>query len=256
MNKTINTVSDIFVKKIWDKLWEILTKKEIIDIWLRSGGSLSRITYGMGILLGRGILERIASGVYIVKKMPDIDIWQIYWKVIEKLIDVHSHSGWVIGWEKALEFHLQNYSIPDILIIYTRNTALRVRIIDGREVHFRTLVSGTKTGKINLWRVIVDNSRWLVVPERIQICDKELALMEALSLRRHDVWVEEANIARFLRSYHSSISPSILGLLAEYRYIRPLNRLRVIARDLWYIDIYEIILEIIRDEGWGCYLNL
>jgi len=28
----------------------------------------------MGILLGRGILERIASGVYIVKKTPDIDI--------------------------------------------------------------------------------------------------------------------------------------------------------------------------------------
>jgi len=72
------------------------------------------------------------------------------------------------------------------LIVYTRNTALRVRIIDGREVHFRTLVSGTKTGKINLWRVIVDNSRLLEIPERIQICDKELALMEALSLRRHD----------------------------------------------------------------------
>ena len=66
----------------------------------------------------------------------------------------------------------------------------------------------------------------------MQICGKELALLEALSLRRHDIGIEEANIARFLRSYHSTISRSILGMLAKYRYIRPINRLRIIARDL------------------------
>ena len=238
-------------------MWNILTKKEIIELWLRSGGSQSRLAYAMSILLGRGVVERVASGVYVVQnETRSIEIWKIYWQIIAKLIDVHSPSGGVIWWEKALELHLSNYSIPDILIIYTRDTALRIKLADGREVHMRTLVSGPKTGKKNLWRTILDNATWIVLPEKIQICGRELALLEALSLRRHEAGVEEANIARFLRSFATSLDRDVLGNLTRLRYIRPLNRLRVLARDLGYTGLYAMTLEIIRDEGGGCYLNL
>lgn len=238
-------------------MWNILTKKEIIDLWLRSGGSSSRVAYAMSILLGTNILERVTSGIYIVKNQTtSVDRWKIYWNIIYTLINTHSPSGWVIGGDKAIEFHLQNYSIPDILIIYTRDTALRVKLSDNREVHFRTLVSWAKTGKKNLWRTIVDNSITIEIPEKLQICWYELALLESLSLRRHDVGVEESSVVRFLRSYHTKINRDTLGLLTRVRYIRPLNRLRVLARDLGYRDLYNITLEIIRDEGGGCYLNL
>ncbi len=50
----------------------------------------------------------------------------------------------------------------------------------------RTLVSGPKTGKKNLWRTLSDNAIDIQIPEKIQICGRELALLEALSLRRHD----------------------------------------------------------------------
>lgn len=162
----------------------------------------------------------------------------------------------MIGGEKALEIHLSNYSIPDILIIYTRDTAMRIKLIDGREVHLRTLVSGPKTGRKNLWRTIADNAITIGLPEKIQICGRELALLESLSLRRHDAGVEEANIARFLRSFATTLDRDILGNLTRLRYIRPLNRLRVLARDLGYASLYTMTLEIIRDEGGGCYLNL
>ena len=248
-------------------MWEILTKKEIIELWLRSGGSSNRIAYAMSTLLGRGIVERVASGVYVVwdprwKQTPlspplsgglQTDP---YWQVISKLIDVHSPSGGVIGGEKALELHLSNYSIPDTLIIYTRDTALRIKLTDGREVHMRTLVSGPKTGKKNLWRTIADNAVTIEIWMKIQICGRELALLEALSLRRHDTGIEEANIVRFLRSFASHIDRDILGHLTWVRYIRPLNRLRVLARDLGYTGLYTMTLEIIRDEWGGCYLNL
>lgn len=252
-----NTISDIFVKKVCEKMWEILTKKEIIDLWLRSGGSNSRVAYAMSILLGRGLVEWVASGAYIVQnETKNLEIWKIYWQIIAKLIELHAPSGWVIGGEKALELHLSNYSIPDILIIYTRDTAMRIRLSDGREVHMRTLVSGTKTGRKNLWRTLVDNATWVEMPEKIQICGRELALLESLSLRRHDAGIEEANIARFLRSFAATLDRDILGDLTRLRYIRPLNRLRVFARDLGYADLYAMTLEIIRDEGGGCYLNL
>ncbi len=257
MSKNENTVSDIFVKKICEKMWNILTKKEITELWLRSGGSNTRVAYAMSILLGRGLVERLASGVYIVQNgTKNIEIWKYYWQIIAKLIEVHSPSGGVIAWEKALELHLSNYSIPDILIIYTRDTALRIKMVDGREVHMRTLVSGPKTGRKNLWRTLVDNATWPEIPEKIQICGRELALLESLSLRRHDAGIEEANIARFLRSFATTLDRDILGSLTQLRYIRPLNRLRVLARDLGYTGLYTMTLEIIRDEGGGCYLNL
>ena len=257
MSKIENTVSDIFVKKICMNMWNILTKKDILDLWTRSWGSNSRVVYGMSILLGKGIIERLSSGIYIVKNQTkDIDIWKIYWNIVRKLIDIHAPSGWVIAGDKALEFHLQNFSIPDILIIYTRDTALRIKLTDNREVHFRTLVSGAKTGKKNLWRTIVDNSITIDAPEKLEICGYELALLESLSLRLHDVGIEESNIIRFLRSYSTQINREKLWLLTRLRYIRPLNRLRILVRDLGYTDLYAITLEIIRDEGWGCYLNL
>lgn len=238
-------------------MWKIITKSEILEYWLRSGGSQMRVNYAMNILLGRKVVERIASGVYIViSDTISSDIGGQYWKIINTLIQVHSPSGGIIGWEKALELHLHNYSIPDILIIYTRDTAMRIRLTDNREVHFRTLVSGAKTGKKNLWRIIGDHAISIEFPEKILLCGKELALLESLSLRRHESGIEEANIIRFLRSYHIQIDRQMLWELARYRYIRPLNRLRVICRDFWYDDIYTMTLEIIRDEGGGCYLNL
>ncbi len=276
-------------------MWEILTKQEITEIWSRSGGSSGRVAYAMGILLGRGVVERIASGIYLIQDEAKIihsksthmpsdsilrknpqsrrtsspaplpkELTEAYWQVIAKLIQMHAPSGGVIGWEKALEIHLSNYSIPDILIIYTRDTAIRIKLSDGREVHFRTLTSGPKTGRKNLWRTIVDHAIEINPPTPLdrgvrnwfQICGRELALLEALSLRRHDAGVEEANISRFFRSFAASIDRDILGDLTRLRYIRPLNRLRVLARDMGYTELYAMTLEIIRDEGGGCYLNL
>ena len=237
-------------------MWEILTKKEIIDLWLRSGGSNTRVAYAMSILLGRGLVERVASGVYIVQnETKNLEIWKKYWQIIAKLIELHSPSGGVIWWEKALELHLSNYSIPDILIIYTRDTALRIKIVDGREVHLRTLVSGPKTGKKNLWRTIADNAVTIEIWAKIQICGRELALLEALSLRRHDAGVEEANIARFLRSFASQLDRDILGSLTRLRYTRAINRLRVIAKTHGYERLYENSLDVIKKEGGGCFVT-
>lgn len=129
-------------------------------------------------------------------------------------------------------------------------------MVSGRELHFRTLVSGPKTGKKNLWRTIVDNAVTIEIGVKIQICGCELALLEALSLRLHDTGVEEANIARFFRSFAAQLDRDVLGNLTRLRYIRPLNRLRILARDLGYTNLYVMTLEIIRDEGGGCYLNL
>lgn len=218
---------------------------------------MSRINYGMNILLGRHIIQKICNNIYyITPDGVDFDFYWNYWSIVPKLIQLYSPSGWIIGWEKSLELHMQNFSIPEILIIYTRDTALRIKLLDNREVHFRTLVSGEKTWKKPLWRLIVDNSIVSKQLHQIEYCGIELSLMEALTLRRHDAWIAENSIIQFLKLFQSKINRDILGNLARFRYIRSINRLRIMARDLWYIELYNMTLQIIRDEWWGCYITV
>lgn len=257
MNKAIS-ISDIFVRKICEKWWNLLTKEDIVRIWMLSGWSKSRVSYAMSILLGRNIVENISKGLYRIVngKMWIVSMDDDYWIIIEKLIALYSPSGGIIGWEKALELHLQNYSIPDILIIYTRDTAQRVRLKNDREIHFRTLVSGEKTGGKNLYRILTEEVSVFSQNKKIQFLSLESSLLDALSLRRHDEWVEESNILRFLKSYHMKLRREILWTLVRYRYIRAINRLRVLARDNGYTELYKKTLDVIRDEGGGCYLNI
>ncbi len=257
MNKAIS-ISDIFVKKICEKWWNLLTKEDIVRIWTLSGWSKSRVSYAMSTLLGRNLVGNISKGLYRVKgeewRVKNMD--EDYWIIVEKIIGMYSPSGGVIGWEKSLELHLQNYSIPDILIIYTRDTAQRVKLKDGREIHFRTLVSGEKTGGKNLYRILTEEVNIFSQNKKLQFLSPESSLLDALSLRRHDEWVEESNILRFLRSYHTKLRREVIWTLVRYRYIRAINRLRVLARDNGYTELYKKTLDVIRDEGGGCYLNI
>lgn len=264
MNNT-ESISDIFVQKICEKSWSIITKDEILRVWTLSGWSKSRISYAMSILLGRNLVENISKGLY---KIVNRESWMVnresgignidedYWSIIEKLIAIYSPSGGIIGGEKALELHLQNYSIPDILIIYTRDTAQRVKIKNGREIHFRTLISWEKTGGKNLYRMLLEGSSIFSKNKKLLLLWLEAALLDSLSLRRHETGIEESNILRFLRSFHMKLNREILGTLVRYRYIRAVNRLRVLARDNGYEELYKKTLDVIRDEGGGCYLNI
>lgn len=238
-------------------MWNLLTKDELLRIWILSGWSKSRFSYVLSILLGRKIVENLARWLYIVWKSDlKAEIDQRYWDIVEKLITLHTPSGWIIWWEKALEIHLQNYSIPDILIVYTRDTQLRITLKNGREIHFRTLVSGEKTLWMNLYRILYDQSEIFTQHKKLTILWYEPALLDALSLRRHDTGIEESNILRFLKSFHTKLSREKLWILVRYRYIRALNRLRKLTKDNGYNELYQKTLDIIRDEGGGCYLNI
>ena len=250
--KIENSVSNIFVRKISERSGAYLTKDEIMRIWMLSGGSKSRLTYALWVLLGKKLIECVCQWLYSIKDIQISSAYD-YWLLIEKLIRLHAPSGGLIWGEKALEMHLQNMSIPDVLIIYTRDTAKRVRLSDGREVHFRTMVSWEKSWKKNLFKYLEEYSKnhW-----ELAYLSYEAALLDALSLKRHDAWVEESNILRFLKSFHKKLERDILWGLVKYRYIRAINRLRVLSRDNGYEDLYKKTLDIIRDEGGGCYVNV
>ena len=296
MKKNDFSISDIFVKKLWEKMWKLLTRDDLVDIWVLSGGSKSRVAYGIGKMKNQWIIESIGGGVYFVPQDSGLSLWShllsywhrkdlfwetdseqfsrssewqgqgkawekqdldtLYWQIVALLIKIHSPSGAIIAHEKSAEYHLRDYSAPERLVLYTRDTEKRVRV--GKyEYHFRTLQSGEKSGNKNMYRVLHDPS---VVGEidgvKLRFLSIEASLLDLASLRVHDVWVADDLVLRFLRRYESSLSREALGELVRYRYIRAMNRIRKIAKDHGYDRLYEMSLDIIRREGGGCYLNL
>lgn len=253
MQKDGKSISHIFVKKITEKWQKLFTKEELLKIWLRSGWSETRFSYGISLLLGGEMLFRVARDVYM-RTGESLDVH--YWDIVKKLIAIHAPAGAIVWWEKSLEIHMMNYSVPEILILYTRTIALRIRLSDGREVHFRVLTSGDKMYRKNMYPILAKYSS--VHPWIASLCvlDRELALLEALSLREHERGVTELLVFRFLSREQGNLRETVFEEVARYRYIRALNRLRVIARDHGYVDLYSVILGVIKHEWGGCFINI
>jgi hypothetical protein len=137
-----------------------MTRDELAELWLLSGGPKSRVAYGIGKVKNQGIIESLGGGIFMIfsEQTPSnspfsggeleasisSNLELFYWQMIALLIKIHTPSGAIIAHEKSMEYHLRDYSLPDRLVLYTRDTDKRIQI--GKyEIHFRTLQSGEKS---------------------------------------------------------------------------------------------------------------
>lgn len=256
MRKSENTVSDIFVKKLNEKMWKLLLRSDLVEIWTLAWGSKSRSAYGIGKAKNQGIIHSIGTGIFIVEesKKPDFD--EIYWQIIALLIREYSPSGAIIAHEKSMELHLRNYEIPEKLVLYTRDTDKRIPI-GWYQVEFRTLKTWEKTGVKNMYHILKNMSEEIMIDGvKLRHLSLEASLLDVGSLRHHETGIAESLILRFLAKYATKLSREVLGELVNYRYIRAINRIRALTKTHGYEKLYEDSLDIIRREWWGCYLSL
>lgn len=252
MSKVYESTSDIFVRKCLESNLQLLKKSDIEKFWLRSGWSKSRLSYAVSLLLSRSF-KRIARDIYMSDTQNEENL---YWGIISSLIEIHAPSWAIISGEKSLEISLRNYSSPDILILYTRDTNLRIRLVSGREVHFRTCMSGEKTGHKNMFPFFIKNSRKEQLLQNILYLCPEIALLDSLTLRRHGEWVADITVLKFLKVYEKSFSGEILRDAVKRRYIRSMNRLRAIAVEHGYNSLYQLSLDIIKREWGSCFVSV
>lgn len=176
------------------------------------------------------------------------DLEQNYWTIIDKIIKEHCADGAILGGEKALEWRMFNQLPPEKLILYTRDFSFRMRIFDGREVHFRTLVSGERTGAKNLFPILKKYSQKDTNFRNIWFPNRELALLEALSVREKMLETNEVLLFQFLQRNSEKLDFDILAHLVTFRYIRAVNRLRSFAKEKNFENLYQKTLQIIKKE--------
>ena len=255
MNEGLNTVSDIFVKKLAEKKWKILTREALEDMWSLSGGSKSRFAYWLGKVKNQSLIFPIGWWLYSIGS--DIIEWDnSYWKMVSLLISRYSPSGGIIAHEKSMEYYLHNYEIPKCLVLYTRDTDKRISIGE-YDIHMRTLKTWEKSWVKNMYRIFFDNSKeWTIDNVKLRFLSFEASLLDVASLRVHESGIAEDLILRFLSKYAKKLSREKLWELLQYRYIRAINRVRSLSKSHGYMELYTICLDIIKKEGWWCYLNL
>lgn len=250
-----NSVSHIFVKKILEKWTLIVQKDDISKIWLKSGGSLSRISYAISLLKNEKKIIKISRDIYILNPTTD-DISEFYWDIVEKIISIYSDSGAIITGDKSLELIMMNNFPPEKLFLCTRDFSARILLSDGREIYMRPLRTWEKTNFKNIFPILKKYCKNFGNYKKIFLPNKEIALLEALSLNSRETWIHESVILQFLSRNHKKLDYNILHEVANFGYIRPINRLRQIAKYNWYDELYQLTLDIIKSEWWWIFLKL
>ncbi len=254
--KNTGNVLNIFVNKLVQKSGRILTREDLLDIWLLSGWSRSRLAYALQQAKYAGHISLLMNGIFFVRNSLD-NPDSLYWNIVAVLTRKYSPAGAIVSWEKSMEFYLRNFSIPDILILYTRDTTKRIRLKNGREVHFRTLKSGEKMGSKNMFRFLMSHSLvWNIDWAELLFLDYDASLLDAATVRIHEAGISEVLFEKFLRQYEKRLSRENLGSLVSYRYIRAANRLRSFAKQHDFNILYNMLIDIIKREWGWCYLNL
>jgi hypothetical protein len=254
MSKIEHTPYDIFVKKLEGHLWKTFLRSDLFRFWQSAGWSKVRFAYALGKAKNQEKLSVLSGGIFRVGRsdIPSID--EDYWDIVALLIREHAPSGAIIAHEKSIEIHMKNYEIPDTLVLYTRDVSKRIEIGPYR-FHFRTLQSGEKSKGKNMFRLFEKSSVWHTVWDHtFHTLWIDASLLDVASIKNHESWISEALLLRFIKKYEMSYSRSILWELVAHRYIRSINRIRTIAKLHGFTHLYMMTLDIIKKEGWGCYV--
>jgi hypothetical protein len=99
------------------------------------------------------VLFPIRNGLYFVTlgKIPSPKeeismVEDAYWQIVRKMLASKGVEGIIAG-PKAIEILLRDLSIPDILIVYTKDTNAVWNISDRHTLVLKTVKTGEKTGR-------------------------------------------------------------------------------------------------------------
>jgi hypothetical protein len=253
------------VKKLEKKMWKIITLTDIADLvdpwakWVvRSDARVPQTVYA---LKWQWVIQTIRNGVYFVSDGICTEIEDIidthYWDIVQTILATEVGKDYVIGGEKSLELLMMDYSVPFSLIVYTRDVAKKITLSPRHEILMRTMITGEKKGRVNAYSILKKQSTTIDIQRELFFALwYEASLLDTLTIHDHEEGIGEALALKFLKRYESKLERGNFGILVSIRYIRAINRLRALTKEHGYTRIYDICLDVIKKEWWGCFLTL
>jgi len=253
------------VNKLWKIKWEFIDIGDVADIvdpdFRKKTTDKRSVTYKTLYRLKWGnIITPIKQGLYYVSMWENINIEGIiedsYWKIVKKLLARETGSEYFISGNKALEILMRDYSAPKRLLICGLESTKNLQISEAYSLSIRPITSGKKTGNKNIYPLLKKYTNTLEIDgEKLRVACPELALLDTLLLRDADNWIDQYLIEKFLKRSSKILGREVLWKLVSMKYITALNRLRAIAKDMNNKQLYEMCIDIIKQEGGGCFVS-
>lgn len=247
------------VKKLLNKTGEIISIGTIEKMLrgtedVKNANGMFKLVYR---LKNADVIVLIRNGVYYVSNGNGKDVNTIldetYWKLIAHICKNVCGGNAFISGNTAMQLLLKNQQIPPDLVLVTKTEAKNLSLGNNLGIRFKTVASGGKTGRDNLFPALFKNTQNITVDgAKLYIATPELAILDGLLLPEK---MDMTLLTNFLRKYAKSLNAETIANLTKTRYISAVNRLKHLALDQNDARLYDICLQSIKKQGGGCFLS-
>lgn len=256
---------DKVVKKLWKIEGAIVNIDDISDITdpdFRKKPLMKRFTTYKVLyrLKAFNIITPIRQWLYFVSNGKSIDIDEIledrYWSVVKKILSRETGGEYFLSGNKALEILMKDYSTPKKLLVSWKEPTKNLQISDSYTLSIRPVTSGKKTGNRNIFSLFnVYTQSIEIAGTKLSIACPELALLDALFVHDNSNGIDRYLVEKFLKRSGKMLKRTILWELVSLKYITSINRLREIAKNTKNTPLYEMCIDIIKQEWGGCFVG-
>jgi len=261
------------VNKMLKKWWKVLFKEDIFEIIdpekkSKYQNKVDKLIYR---LRSEWIIINLKAGVYIIPDLEDremniVDLTDKYYlKLLKKYITFYVWSSYYISWNKSLEIHNKDFSVPEKVFIINRNINKKIKFLN-YEIIFKTisckksssnspLLSGsTWKSNINLYsRFSKLSTKKTIESIDFKISCLELALVESAIISDSNNPFDITLINKTIKKYKKVLNKEIFYEIWKYKYIMSFNRLKELSKNIDK-DLYSIFLDIIK-KNWGLFIG-
>ena len=210
-----NMYFDTVVKKLWkhrNKIIEIEKIKKIIENILDTDYSEKKAYKMIYYLKNRGYIESIKKDIIFVKDPEDHYTEEeltekFYREVVKKHCSEFLKSKRYIWWIKALELNMNNYSIPDEILIVNNYKQATEKAMNNRQVLFKTYESKNQ----NLFPIFYAQTKKIQIKgSPFMVANLELAILETLYNQSiiNKTYGDEL-IKKIIRKYYKQLNVKI-----------------------------------------------
>lgn len=256
---------DKIVKKLWKLSGSIVTIDDISDITdpdFRKKSLTKRFTTYKVLyrLKAFNIITPIRQWLYFVGNGEETNIDTIiderYWSIVKKILSRETLGEYFLSGNKALEILMKDYGAPKKLLVSGKNSTKNLQISDIFTLSIRPITSGKKTLNKNIFPLLKKYTSPIEMDgEKLSVACAELALLDTLLMRDMENGIDEYLVKKFLKRSSKTLNRKILWELVSLRYITAINRLRSIAKEMGNAPLYEMCIDIIKQEWGGCFVG-
>ena len=245
------------VKKMFKKWWKVLFKNDIFEVIdpekkEKYQNKLDKIIYR---LKAQGVIINLKAGVYIVPSDDDINLNKVdliekyYIKLLKKYISSFVWTSYYISWNKALEIHNKNFSVPEKIFIVNRDLNKKIKF-QNYEIIFKTISWKENNKKINLYSKFSNFTVKKTIEDiNFKISNLELALIESWIVSDIINPIDVSLITKTIKKYWKVLNVEVFYDIWTYKYIMSFNRLKELSKHINQ-ELYEVFLDIIKKNGW------